>query len=163
MGESETARTPVMGSGVGATAAMVEAVDRDRVDGDIGPGDTLHAPPQRSRPTPGKGDKWRTEHPTHVASPICVTAGSPGAGPLRCPVWRQSRRRSPTPGVTPRTATTVDGQGYKLAGDPGETPPVQVVLSAFGASCAASRRLTTISCIRRRRSSPAARPRAARG
>jgi len=58
MGESETARTPAMGSGVGATAAMVEAVDRDRVDGDIGPGDTLQAPPQRSRPTPAKGDKW---------------------------------------------------------------------------------------------------------
>src|SRR3954470_15732933 len=75
MGESETARTPAMGSGVGATAAMVEAVDRDRVDGDIGPGDTFQAPPQRSRPTPGQGDKWRTEHP--VASPICVTAGSP--------------------------------------------------------------------------------------
>src|SRR3954470_23790847 len=93
-----------MGSGVGATAAMVEAVDRDRVDGDIGPGETFQAPPQRSRPTPAKGDKWRTEHPTHVASPIRVTAGSPGAGPLRCPVWRQSRRRSQMPGVTPRTA-----------------------------------------------------------
>src|SRR3954449_8417385 len=77
MGESETARTPAMGSGVGATAAMVEAVDRDRVDGDIGPGETFDAPPQQSRPTPSKGDKWRTEHP--VASPICVTAGSPGA------------------------------------------------------------------------------------
>src|SRR5690349_23151227 len=102
MGESETARTPARGSGVGATAAMVEAVDRDRVDGDIGPGDTFHAPPQRSRPTPGKGDNWRTEHP--VASPIRVTAGSPGA--LRCPVWRQSRRSSPRPGVTPWTATT---------------------------------------------------------
>jgi hypothetical protein len=87
MGESETARTPARGSGVGATAAMVEAVDRDRVGGDIGPGDTFHAPPQQSRPTPAKGDNWRTEHPTHVASPICVTAGSPGAGPLRCPVW----------------------------------------------------------------------------
>src|SRR3954447_22414811 len=59
MGESETARTPAMGSGVGATAAMVEAVDRDRVDGDIGPGDTFQAPPQQSRPTPGKGDNWR--------------------------------------------------------------------------------------------------------
>ena len=126
MGESETARTPAMGSGVGATAAMVEAVDRDRVDGDIGPGDTFQAPPQRSRPTPGQGDKWRTEHPTHVASPICVTAGSPGAGPLRCPVWRQSRRSSQMPGVTPRTAITVDGQGHKLAGDPGKTPAVQV-------------------------------------
>ena len=44
VGESETARTPAMGSGVGATAAMVEAVDRDRVDGDIGPGDTFQAP-----------------------------------------------------------------------------------------------------------------------
>ena len=126
MGESETARTPARGSGVGATAAMVEAVDRDRVDGDIGPGDTFHAPPQQSRPTPGKGDNWRTEHPTHVASPICVTAGSPGAGPLRCPVWRQSRRSSQMPGVTPRTAITVDGQGYKLVGDPGEIPTVQV-------------------------------------
>src|SRR3954451_16113760 len=122
MGESETARTPAMGSGVGAPAAMVEAVDRDRVDGDTG--ETFQALPQQSRPTPGKGDKWRTEHP--VASPICVTAGSPGAGPLRCPVGRQSRRSSPRPGVMPRTATTVDGQGHKLAGDPGETPAVQV-------------------------------------
>jgi len=124
MGESETARTPAMGSGVGATAAMVEAVDRDRVDGDIGPGETFQAPPQQSRPTPAKGDNWRTEHP--VASPIRVTAGSPEAGPLRCPVGRQSRRRSQRPGVTPRTAITVDGQGYKLVGNPGETPTVQV-------------------------------------
>ena len=37
------------------------------------------------------------------------------------------------------------------------------VLSAFGASCAADRHLTTRSCIRRRRSGPAARPRARRG
>jgi hypothetical protein len=29
-------------------------------------------------------------------------------------------------GVTPRTAITVDGQGHKLVGDPGETPTVQV-------------------------------------
>src|SRR4051812_43870798 len=35
-------------------------------------------------------------------------------------------------------------------------------LSAFGASCAADRHITTGSCIRRRRSGPAARPRAAR-
>ena len=46
MGESETARTPAMGSGVGATAAMVEAVDRDRVDGDTG--DTFQAPPEHA-------------------------------------------------------------------------------------------------------------------
>src|SRR4051794_39619292 len=37
------------------------------------------------------------------------------------------------------------------------------VLSAFGASCAADRRLTTRSCVMRQRSGPAARPRAARG
>jgi hypothetical protein len=37
------------------------------------------------------------------------------------------------------------------------------VMSAFGESCAADRRLPTISCIRRQRSGPAAQPRAARG
>jgi hypothetical protein len=37
------------------------------------------------------------------------------------------------------------------------------VLSTFGASCATDKRLPTISCIRRRRPGPAARPRAARG
>jgi hypothetical protein len=37
------------------------------------------------------------------------------------------------------------------------------VLSAFGASCAADRHLTTRSCIRRRRSGPAAQLRAERG
>ena len=37
------------------------------------------------------------------------------------------------------------------------------VLSAFGASCAAGRDLPTLGCIKRRRSGPAARPRAGRG
>ncbi len=37
------------------------------------------------------------------------------------------------------------------------------VLSAFGASCAAGRRLTTLGCIKRRRSGPGAQPRAGRG
>ena len=41
--------------------------------------------------------------------------------------------------------------------------PDEQVLSTFGASCASDKRLPTISCIRRRRSGPAARPRAARG
>jgi hypothetical protein len=41
--------------------------------------------------------------------------------------------------------------------------PDRMVLSAFGASCAADKRLTTRSCIRRRRSGPAAQPCAGRG
>ena len=125
-GEGHTARTPAMDSGVETAAAMAEAAGRDTADGHTGPGDTLRAPTQQSRSAPGEGEKWRTEHPTHVASPICATTGSPVAGPLRCPAWRQSRRSSQTPGVTPRTAAKADGHGYKRVGDHREVPAAQV-------------------------------------
>jgi hypothetical protein len=125
-GESCTARTPAMDSDVETAAAMVEAAGRDKAGGHIGSGDTLDAPLQQSRSTPGQGEKWRTEHPIHVVSPICVTTGSSVAGPLRCPVWRQSRYSSQTPGVMPRTAAKADGHGYKRAGDRCENPAAQV-------------------------------------
>jgi hypothetical protein len=124
-GESYTAQTPVMDSDVETAAAMVEAAGRDKTGGHIGSGDTLDAPTQQSRSTPGQGEKWQTEHPIHVAPPICVTTGSPVAGPLRCPVWRQSRRSSQTPGVMPRTAAKADEHGYKRAGNRRESPAAQ--------------------------------------
>ena len=43
-GESYTARTPAMDSGVETVAAMVEATGRDTAGGHTGSGDTLRAP-----------------------------------------------------------------------------------------------------------------------
>jgi len=55
--------------------------------------------------------------------------------------------------------------GQETLSVPGRLEPLHLplVLSAFGASCAADMHLTTRSCLRRRRSGPAARPRARRG
>src|SRR3954454_19940753 len=53
--------------------------------------------------------------------------------------------------------------GQARTGRPSICRGGEAVLSAFGASCATGRRLTTLGCIMRRRSGPAARPRARRG
>ena len=74
-------------------------------------------------------------------------------------------------GTSAATAMITPGSIEKLGmpasvlhgGGRGKGSPIPRVLSAFGASCAADRCLTTISCIRRRRSGPAARPRAGCG